>query len=268
MGKLNIVRAMRIHKALVKQELKRFLEYKSDFAMGIISFLMAQTLNLLFIWIVFSNIPNLVGWSLEEIVFLYGFSLIPKGIDHLLFDNLWTFANFTVKNGDFDKYLVRPVNTLFYVMTEKFQIDALGELSMGIVLVAGVLPHLSIEIDILKILLFFLVIPFSSLIYTGIKILTASISFWIKQSGNITYSLYMVSDFSRYPVTIYNNFVKGMLTYIIPFSFVAFYPVKYFLTGENIILNIGLTFLIPIFLMILSVLIWNKGVKNYESAGS
>ena len=265
---MNIVRAMKIHNALVKQELKRFLEYKSDFAMGIFSFLTGQTLYLFFIWIVFSNIPNLVGWSLGEIVFLYGFSLIPKGIDHLLFDNLWTFANFTVKNGDFDKYLVRPVNTLFYVMAERVQIDALGELLMGIILIAGVLPYLSIEIDIIKMFIFFLVIPFSSLIYTGIKIITASISFWIKQSGNITYSIYMVNDFARYPVKIYNNMLRTIITYIIPFAFTAYYPVEFILTGEKLLFNIGFTIVISIILMLMGIFLWNKGIKKYESAGS
>lgn len=48
---------------------------------------MGQCFNLLFLWLIFAQIPNLMGWTLEEIVFIYGFSLIPKGLDHLVFDN-------------------------------------------------------------------------------------------------------------------------------------------------------------------------------------
>ena len=29
------------------------------------------------------------SWTFQEIAFIYGFSLIPKGLDHLFFDNLW-----------------------------------------------------------------------------------------------------------------------------------------------------------------------------------
>lgn len=119
--------------------------------MGIIGFLISQIFNLMYLWIVFANIPSLGGWSLEEIIFLYGFSLIPKGIDHLLFDNLWTVSNYTIRNGEFDKYLTRPINSLFYVLVEKFQIDALGELIMGITLICITLPKLSVEFSILKI---------------------------------------------------------------------------------------------------------------------
>lgn len=265
---MNIIRAIKIHRIFAKQELKRFLEYRSDFIMGIIGFLIGQIFNLMYLWIVFANIPSLAGWSLEEIIFLYGFSLIPKGIDHLLFDNLWTVSNYTIRNGEFDKYLTRPINSLFYVLVEKFQIDALGELIMGITLICITLPNLSVQFSILKVFLSLLVIPFATLIYTGVKIITTSISFWIKRSGNITYTLYMVSDFAKYPVTIYNNLIKSVITYIIPFAFASFYPANYILTGEKPFFSIGLTVVISILLIGLGSFVWSNGVKVYESTGS
>lgn len=263
-----IKRAFRMHRIFVTQELKRMMEYKGDFIVGIIGFLLGQFFNLLFIWIIFSQIPNLVGWTLEQIVFIYGFSLIPKGIDHLLFDNLWSIGHFTVRKGDFDKYLTRPINPLFHVMVEKLQIDALGELIMGIALICIVLPSLVIEWSFLKIVMILIVIPFATLIYTGIKIATAAIAFWTKRSGNITYMFYMVNDFSKYPIDIYNNFVKTIITYIIPFAFTAFYPAYYILTGENPLFNIGMTVVIAIVIMSIGIFIWNRGINAYESAGS
>lgn len=263
-----IKRAFRMHRIFVVQELKRMMEYKGDFIVGIIGFLLGQFFNLLFIWIIFSQIPNLIGWTLEQIVFIYGFSLIPKGLDHLFFDNLWGIGHFIVRKGDFDKYLTRPINPLFHVMVEKLQIDALGELIMGIALICIVLPSLVIEWSFIKIVMILIVIPFATLIYTGIKVATAAIAFWTKRSGNITYMFYMVNDFSKYPISIYNNFVKTIITYIIPFAFTAFYPAYYILTGENPLFNIGVTVLIAVVIMFIGILIWNRGIKAYESAGS
>lgn len=261
-------RMFRMHRIFVVQELKRMTEYKSDFIIGIIGFLLAQLTNLLFIWIIFSQIPSLLGWSISQIVFIYGFSLIPKGIDHLLFDNLWSIGYFIVRKGDFDKYLTRPINTLFHIMVEKFQLDALGELIMGVALICVTLPTVGIEWSIAKILLALAVIPFATLIYVGIKTATAAIAFWTKRSGNIIYMFYMVNDFAKYPATIYNNFVKNIITYIIPFAFTAFYPAKYILTGENPLFNIGMTVIMSVILMFIGVVIWNKGINAYESAGS
>ena len=79
---------------------------------------------------------------------------------------------------------------------------------------------------------------------------------------------YMFNDFAKYPVTIYNNVVKNIITYIIPFAFAAFYPVKYILTGDNPLFNIGMTVILSIIIMFMGVIVWNKGIKAYESAGS
>lgn len=263
-----IKRMLRMHKIFVAQELKRMMEYKGDFIVGIIGFLFAQCTNMLFLWIIFRQIPSLMGWTLNQVVFIYGFSLIPKGIDHLLFDNLWAIGHWTVRKGDFDKYLTRPVNTLFHVMVERLQIDALGELIMGIALICITLPSVAIQWSLLKILLIIAVIPFATLIYTGIKIATAAIAFWTKRSGNITFMFYMVNDFAKYPVSIYNNAVKFIITYIIPFAFTAYYPAEYILTGNNPLFNIGLTIVISLILMVIGIFVWNKGIRAYESAGS
>jgi len=244
------------------------MEYKGDFIVGVLSMLINQVLNVVFLSIIFTKIPSLLGWNFNEVVFIYGFSLIPKGIDHLFFDNLWIIGHFTVQKGEFDKYLTRPLNSLFHVMVERLQADAFGELVVGAALICTSLPQLNIEYSVGKILLILIVIPFSSLIYTSIKIGTAAIAFWIKRSGNITFMFYMVNDFAKYPVTIYNSFVKTIVTYIIPFAFTAFYPAKYFLTGDNPGFNIGTTVILTLILMLLSIFIWNKGIKAYESAGS
>lgn len=264
----SVKRMLKMHRIFVTQELKRMMEYKGDFIVGIIGFLLGQLTNMLFLFIVFSQIPSLMGWTLEQIIFIYGFSLIPKGLDHLFFDNLWSIGHFTVRKGDFDKYLTRPINPLFHVMVEKLQIDALGELLMGVALICITMPSVSIQWSVTKVLLILLVIPFATMIYVGIKTATAAIAFWTKRSGNVTFMFYMVNDFAKYPVTIYNNFVKTVITYIIPFAFTAFYPANYILTGENPLFNIGFTVVISIVIMTIGVCIWDKGIKAYESAGS
>ena len=127
---------------------------------------------------------------------------------------------------------------------------------------------INIEWSFLKVLLIITVIPFATLIYTGIKTATAAIAFWTKRSGNITYMFYMVNDFAKYPITIYNNIVRNIITYIIPFAFTAFYPAYYILSGENPLFNIGMTVLIAIVMMVVGVIVWNRGIRSYESAGS
>ena len=261
-------RAWKIYKLLASQNLKRLMEYKADFLTGAISFLIDQAIGIAFIFIIFSQIPQLAGFRLEQIVFIYGFSQIPKGLDHLLADNLWCVGYFIVRKGDFDKYLTRPINPLFHVIAETFQIDAVGELVVGIGLVAYSAPLAGLHTSVLSVILILLAIPFAALIYTSIKIITASFAFWIKSSGFIIQMVYGLSEFSKYPTTIYSMPIRIFITYIIPFAFTGYYPALYILTGENPWFNIGGLVVISSVLFVLSLFVWKKGISSYESAGA
>lgn len=261
-------RAAKMHRIFIAQELKKLMEYKVDFLTGAVGFLLEQAVNIIFLSIIFSQIPNLVGWTFEEIIFIYGFSLLPKALDHLFCDNLWMVGYSIVNKGEFDKYLTRPINPLFTIIVEKFQVDALGELCIGILLIVSALPKITLHWSVLNVFLFILVLPFAMLIYTGIKTITASLAFWTKRSGNIIRMFYLMNDFAKYPTSIYNGLIRNVITYIIPFAFTAFYPASYFLTGENPLFNLGGTAIAAIVLMAIGILIWNKGVSVYESAGS
>lgn len=261
-------RIFKMHRIFITQHLKQLMEYKIDFLTGAVSFIIDQGAQILFLWIIFSQIPDLAGWKFEEIVFIYGFSLIPKGIDHLFFDNLWSVGYFIVQKGDFDKYLTRPIHPLFHVIVEKFQLDALGEIIVGVVLLASSITQVGISWNLLNILLFAGAIFFATFIYTGIKTATSAVALWTKRSGNVIHMFYMVNDFAKYPTNIYNDAIRNMITFIIPFAFTAFYPASYFLTGENPLFNIGGTIIASVAVMAIGILLWNKGIDIYESAGS
>ncbi len=261
-------RALKIYRILTIQNLKRLMEYKADFLTGAVSFLIDQAIGIAFIFIIFSQIPQLAGFSFEQIVFIYGFSQIPKGLDHLLTDNLWCVGYFIVRKGDFDKYLTRPINPLFHVIAETFQVDAIGELVVGVGLICYSAPNAGLCITPLSMTLFVLSVPFCTLIYTAIKISTSALAFRIKSSGYIIQMVYGMNEFAKYPTTIYSNVIRLFVTYVIPFALTGYYPVLYLITGEDPLFNIGGVVIISVLFFALSLMVWNQGLKAYESAGS
>lgn len=261
-------RYLRLEKIFIGQYLKRLMEYKTDFLIGAFGILLGQVFQVLFLGIIFSQIPALKGWTFEQILFIYGISLLPKSVDHLFTDNLWLVGYHYVRKGQFDKYLTRPVNTLFQVIFEQFQIDAFGELFTSILLLCYSIPKIGLSFYWYTIPVALLVIIFATLIYTGLKTITTAISFWTKQSGHITHMLYMLNDFSKYPVGIYNKAVQNFITYIIPFAFTAYFPALFILTNENFLFNVGGTVIAGTVFMLLGIIVWNAGLRAYESAGS
>ena len=261
-------RYFRLHRIFIAQYLKRLMEYKTDFLLGAVGMLIWQAIQILFLGIIFSQIPDLKGWSFEEVLFIYGFSLIAKSLDHLFFDNLWMVGYRIVRKGEFDKYLTRPVNTLYHVIVENFCIDAFGELLSCVLLLGYAIPRLNLPFHWYTIPLVIVVVVFATMIYTSLKIMTAAVAFWTKASGHVMHMLYMTNDFSKYPVTIYNKAVKAIITYVIPFAFTAYFPASYFLTGQNGLFCIGGTVIAGSVLFSLALFIWRKGLNAYESAGS
>lgn len=127
-------------------------------------------MGIAFLYLVFQQIPDLQGWTLDQLIFIYGFAQIPRGIDHLFTDNIWLVAYRLVINGDFDRYMLRPMNIFFQVIAEKLQPDALGELLIGTILVVRSLAKGIVIVDGLHIALFFVSIFAGAVIYTSIKL--------------------------------------------------------------------------------------------------
>lgn len=262
------MRYFRLYVMFVTQYLKMLMEYKADFLIGILGFLFTQGSGIAFIWLVFQKIPHLNGWDFHQVVFIYGFAQLPRGLDHLLTDNLWLLSGQIIVRGEFDRYLLRPVNPLFQVVAERFQFDALGELLVGILLVGMALPYAHISITPFKALIFVVVILAGTVIYTSVKLFFASMALWIQFSQAILFMNYQLSNFAKYPLSIYNKVVRGILTFVIPFGFTAYYPAGYFVDKVNLAHALWGTLAAAALSFAVAYMTWLKGLKSYQSVGN
>lgn len=269
-----IKRYGRLYKVLIAQFFKVILQSKVDFLMGLLGFFLTQVMGIMFLYLVFEQIPSLQGWSLEQLIFIYGFAQIPRGIDHLFTDNIWLVAWRLVINGGFDRYMLRPMNLFFQVISEKLQPDALGELLVGFILVITSLRKGIVVVDGVHILLFFVSICAGAVIYTSIKLFFAALAFWMKISGPFLQVAYEMADFAKYPTEIYAKAVRFVITWIIPFAFVAYFPASYFLGVGNFfgiadgVWLIVAECLIAFVFWVIAYGVFSKGTKIYESAGN
>jgi len=245
------------------------MEYRTDFLIGMFSFFIMQASNIIFISLIFSRVPHLNGWTYNEVLFIYGFSQIPRGIDHLFTDNLWLLANSYVRSGQFDKYLLRPINPLFHLISERFQPDAFGEIIIGVSIFAYAYIQLNMNFTILQWFMFVIAILAGVVIYTSIKLVGASVALWTKRSQHFLFIVYQLADFSSYPMSIFSTFIRVILTFIVPFSFVAFIPASYFIGRPYIPLTILACVGIAGFLWTFAYhVVWKRGLIDYESTGS
>ncbi|WP_436514234.1 ABC transporter permease [Clostridium thermobutyricum] len=261
-------RYLYVYKCFLKQYLKTLMEYREDFLCGLFGFLLIQATSLIFINLIFNNIPSLKGWTLNEILFIYGFSQIPRGIDHIFTDYLWMFSGGSIVKGEVDRYLLRPLNPLFQVIANRFQPDGFGELIIGFILVIYSGMKLGLTVNFIMIIAFIIAVIGGVFIYTGVKLITASMAFWIKNSFQCVRMGYELGGFAKYPVSIYPGGIRGILTFIVPFAFTGYYPAAYMLNKESFFKGIILTFIVGVIFIGVAYCVWLKGLSAYESSGN
>lgn len=257
----------RLYRVLIAQFMKVVMQSKVDFLMGLLGFFLTQASGIIFLYLIFQQIPNLQGWTFDQLIFIYGFAQIPRGIDHLFTDNIWLVAWRIVINGEFDRYMLRPMNVFFQVIAEKLQPDALGEILIGTILVIISVQKGVAALTPVNVLLFMVSMLAGALIYTSIKLFFASFALWIKQSGPLLQVAYEMAEFAKYPSEIYHKGIQFIITWVIPFAFVAYLPASYFL-GKGNAAVVGIECAIAIVFWSVAYGVFNYGLKFYESAGN
>lgn len=261
-------RYIKLYGMFLSQYLKAVMHSRTDFLIGFFAFFLIQFGGIAFIALVFRQIPDLMGWTFYDLLFIYGFANIPRGIDHMFTDYLWLLAGNVIVQGEFDRYLLRPIHPLFQIIAQRFQPDGIGEMIIGILLVVYASSKGGIEFTFGRVVLLLVMVIFSTIIYTSIKLILASIAFWTKRSQSILFMFYSMSEFSKYPLAIYHKFIRTFITYIVPFALTAYIPASYFLGASTLLESLGLTVLISLIALAIGLIIFNQGIKQYESVGN
>ena len=261
-------RHLRLFVQYFAQYAKVRLAYKADFIIAFFSSMAATVLGFGFVLVLFSKIPRLQDWSFDEILFLYGFSLIPLGFFNVISWNLYDFSEIYVIEGKFDRVLLRPVSTLFQVIFEKFRLESLQEVATGIAAVGLSLHRLHLTLSVPDYLWFVVMIACGSAIYLAVFLILTAVSFWFEDRVGIVPPVFNMLTFGRYPLTIFNVFLQFLLSWIIPFAFATFYPSTHFLRRSAFTLYFHLVPLVAAAFLALAVVVWNRGVANYSSTGT
>lgn len=245
----------------------RLTEYRMDFLLGAGGLLLRVSCQIIVIGTVFRQVPVIAGWHYHQVLFLLGFSLLPRGLDRMFTDQLWILARKLVQSGEFYRYLIRPVHPLFSLLSERFLYpDGLGELLTGAALVWYAAAHLEHGPSAGQLLLAPLLVLCGALILASIKTLFASLAFWTTNSFPALYAANQLGEFSGYPLDLYHPSLQWLLTWLLPYAFTAYVPTTYLVFGSTHMLP--WLFVVTAALVTLALLVWHRGVDRYEMTGS
>lgn len=262
-----MIKYLSLYYEFFKLNLKASIEYRIDFFIGAISSLLVQLSGFFFIWMIFKNADNLKGWSFYEMALIYGFLVLSRAFNNMFFDNLWVLGTQYIRTGNFDTILLKPVNALFHLIASKVKVEAIGNMILGIVLLIKSIYELEINISFNSIIFLTAAVFCGTLIFASINLIASAISFWAVDSYHVVWAAYSISELALYPADIFSKPITILVTWIIPYAFVSFYPATFLLEERYRLLSF-FTPVVAFVLSITAVTVWKAGLKNYTSTGS
>lgn len=247
--------------------LKSELEYRMSFIISFLSQILIFFTYYFVIIALFSKFDNIKGFTLYEVllcfsIIQFGFAfneVFARGIDK--FDKL-------IVEGGFDRLLLRPKNLILQVLCSDGDFVKLSRLIQAIIVLVIALVKLNVDITFFKVICLILMLMASCVIFFGIFLLAASYCFMTVQGLEVRN---VFTDggkhMAQYPIGVFKKGFVFFFTFIIPYAFVNYYPLLYFIGKNDNILYafspiIVFLYLIPCFI------VFYMGVKKYEGSGS
>jgi len=249
---------------------RRLAYHRADFAIGMTGFLIRVGLNALLLVVIFRQVPALAGWTLDEALLLLGLAMTTRGLDHSFTDQLWELARKLVQRGELVRYLIRPVNPLFTLLSERFLYpDGLGELAGGLTITGYALHRLDAGGADLggggRWLAAAVLVGCGAVVYASIKLVLASAAFWTVTSLQLMTSVYEVSEAARYPLEVFPAPLRAVLVGVLPFAFTGYVPADFLLHGPSP-LSLAAP-LVAAALATVAIGVWRRGLDRFEAVG-
>jgi ABC-2 type transport system permease protein len=223
-------------------------------------------------WVIVTQFGAIAGWTFEELVVLYGLNLLPYSLATIfVWYNVFHLEDM-ITSGRLDSFLIRPMGLIKQMICSRFGDTSLGQVVVSAVFMTVAFTLLGNKMTLPLYLYFFCALLGGTLLHIGAMIIFGSLSFWTLRSGDLSDILYYnIRAFNQYPLSIFPPFIRISLTYILPWAVINYYPSLVILqkiqTTEELVLGI-LSPLIGISVFLLSLFIFNRGLRRYSGSGS
>lgn len=259
---------LNIYWRLIFLHLRSVTEYRLDFWLGVLGAVLVRGSGLIFIWAIFSRIPELGGWTGWEVGVLYAFVLMAGGLREVFCNGPWLLSS-TIHNGNFDRLLVRPLPSSLQSITLSSGFDGVGNFLLGLIVLLVSSHVLTLEWTLARVLWTCMSILCATVIVSCIAFVTNLVSFF--QSGDSTQLAFLISnlvELVKFPISLYSTLIQIALSTVLPFAYVSYFPTLVLL-GKDVpfVWCAYLSPLVAVIAVFISARIWAKAINRYQGAG-
>lgn len=261
---------VRLYALLAWTWLRAAARYPLSLAMLTAASVMVNALEAIAILIIFQHTDALGGFTLFEVMFLYGTAGVSFALANLLAGNADRLSRH-IKAGTFDTMLIRPVGTFVQMATDRFSPQRLGGLLQAAIVLGIALPRLDVPWS--RAWMIPVMIVCGTVIFISIFTLAGALQFLVTDAPEVANAFTSGgNELTRYPLSVYGDELVRAVTFMVPFAFVNWQPALYVLDrADPLGLPHALRFGAPLaaaLLAAVAALAWRAGVRRYRSTGS
>ena len=240
------------------------MAYKFSFILLSISLIFGDLVGPIISYVMYKVSSGLPGWTLMEFILLQGVSIFIFGIWHTFLGGMSWETSDLVDEGEFDSVLIKPFSIIGTLMSRGMDFHGIMDILTGAFLI--ILAIVKLHLITLNLIPFvFLILLACAFMFSITLILSALAVIFVRiwAFGTLVDLIGLVSS---YPLNVYSNTFRFMITFIIPAAIASYWP-SAVLLGKEPLSNI-LMIVIPVLIFwVVSFWFWKYALKRYQSAG-
>ena len=246
----------------IKKNIQSSAELRTSFLMNIIGMAINNT-AFIFLWVFFIKSVGVIGgWQPADIIALQGFTAVCFGIIYSVGGGIEKLADYTA-SGAFDRFMLSPKNLLIRIATSALRVSAIGDVIFGVICL-GIYAFI-IHASIYQVLLILLAVIISTIVFLAAVIVIYSMSFYFVDASSVTYGLFQLFFTpAMFHGGAFQGIIRFIFTFFIPSLLIGTLPVE--IVRDVSLSKLLLASVLAIFWFMISIKIFNRSVKKYESS--
>lgn len=281
-----ITRYGRVFLTFASNSLVRDMTFRTNFVIECVSSLGWTAMNVGFYLIIFqytSSIGANTGWDQEKFfLFLATTWFINSLVQAFFMPNAEEFSEL-IRTGGLDFALLKPIDTQFLISFRRVSWSSLANFGAGLVILVVSLSRLATrEVDpyvpsATSAVLYVLFCGCGVAIMYSLMICLSATSIWLGRNQTLYNFWFYITNFSRYPMEIYNRGwgtpLYGLFTFVIPVLVVVNVPARLLAqpvsprTDQEWML-VGWAVVATLLSVLASRWVFRTALKSYRSASS
>ncbi len=245
----------------------RELEYRVNFLTNVVMSLLWMGWGIVSATILF-QVRNRIGdWNYNEVLMVIGLYTMFTGVIEAFFRPNVTNIIEQIRDGTFDFVLLKPVNAQFYASLRSIVIWRLFDIAAGAFIILYALRQLGIMPAPIQIATFLAMVVLAAVIVYSLWLMMVTLAFWFIKVDNLTELFNAFYEAGRFPISVYQGWVRALLTFVIPIAFITTFPAAILLNrvGE---VQLGWAIALAALMFLLSNRFWTFAIRSYSSASS